>query len=98
MPSLSIACSLYLQEKLFAVEECSYYDNHLDTLSVQSKPKDSETLESGCRNLNRLLLGGNPSQLSCVLCAASETLLTFVDLKRTELDGPVLTVEKPPNT
>jgi len=58
------------------------YDEHLDTLSVQSKLKDSITLESGCRTWNRLLLGCNPGQFSFILRAASDTLPTSVNLKR----------------
>ena len=69
-------------KKLVSPEERSYYDNHLDTLSVQSKLKDSVTLESGCRTWNRLLLGCNPGQMSFILCAASDTLPTSVNLKR----------------
>ena len=84
LSSLPIALSLYLQaKKIIAAEERSYYDNHLDTLTVQGKLKDSVTLESGCRTWNRLLLlGCNPGQLSFVLCAASDTLPISVDLKR----------------
>ena len=51
------------------------------TLSVQSKLKDSITLESSCRTWNRLLLGSNPAQLS-FFHAASDTLPTPVNLKR----------------
>ena len=82
LSSLPIARSLYLQaKKLVAAEEHSYYDNHLDTLSVRSKLKESVTLESGCRTWNRSLLGCNPGQLSFILCAASDTLPTSVNLK-----------------
>ena len=76
---LPIACSLYLQAKKLVVDE--EHDNHLDTLSVQSKLKDSVALASGCRIWHRLLIGCNPGQLSFIFCAASDILPTSVNLK-----------------
>ena len=47
LTSLPMAHHLYLQaKKLAASDECSYYDNHLNTLSVQGILKNSVTLES----------------------------------------------------
>jgi len=46
-PSVALSASVspkYQAKKLVAAEERSYYDNHLDTLSVQCKLKDSVTL------------------------------------------------------
>jgi len=79
---LPMARHLYLQWKKLAVaHERLNYDEHLDTLSVQSKLKDSITLQSSCSTWNRLLLGCNPGQFSFILCAASDTLPTPVNLK-----------------
>jgi len=84
LTSLLMARHLYLRSKKLAViaHECFNYDEHLSTLSVQSKFKDSITLESSCRTWNRLLLGCNPGQFSFILCAAFDTLPTSVNLKR----------------
>jgi len=58
LTSLSMARHLYLRSKKLAVaHERFNYDEHLSTLFVQSKLKDSITLESRCRTWNRLLLG-----------------------------------------
>ena len=74
LSSLPVARSLYLRaKKLAAAEECSYYNDHLDTLF---KLKDSVTLESGCRTCYRLLLGCNPGQLSVQLQILYQHLLT----------------------
>ena len=53
-------CGLDLQSKLAVAHEHLNYDEHLGTLSVQSKLKDSITHESSCRTWNRLLLGYKP--------------------------------------
>ena len=57
-------------------------DDHLDTLSVQCKLKDSVCLESCRRTWNRLSLGCHPGHLSFILRAASDTLPTPVNLQR----------------
>ena len=77
-----MAHHLYLKSKKLATAvECSQYDEHLSTLSVQCKLKDSVSLESGCGTWNRLLVGCNPGQFSFILRAASGTLLTAVNLQ-----------------
>ena len=77
-----MACPLYLlSKKLLAAVECSRYDDHLDTLSVQCKLKDSVCLESCCKTWNRLLLGCHPGHLSFILQAVSDTLPTPVNLQ-----------------
>ena len=79
-----MARPLYLlSKKLLAADECSRYDDHLDTLSVQGKLKDSVFgLESCCKTWNRPLLGCHPGHLSFILRAASDTLPTPVNLQR----------------
>ena len=82
LSSFPTACSLYkLSRKLLIADERSRYENHLDTLSVQSKFKDSACLETYCGTWNRLLLGCHPGQFSFILRAASDTLLTAVNLQ-----------------
>ena len=44
-----MACSLYTN-CLGAVNCCSLYETHLDTLSTQSKLKDSENCDCLCEN------------------------------------------------
>ena len=69
-----MARPLYLlSKKLLAADECSRYDDHLDTLSVQCKLKDSVCFESCCKTWNRLLLGSHPGHLSFILRAALPT-------------------------
>ena len=83
LTSFPMARQLYLlSKKLIAADECSCYNKHLDTLSVQCKLKDSVSLESCCGTWNRLLLGCNPGHISFVLRAASDTLPTAVNLQR----------------
>jgi len=83
LSSLPMARPLYLlSKKMLSVNERSRYDNHLDTLSVQCKLKDSVCLEACCGSWNRLLLGCHPGQFSFILRAASDTLPTAVNLQR----------------
>ena len=83
LTSFPMARQLYLlSKKLIAADERSCYNEHLDTLSVQCKLKDSVSLESCCGTWNRLLLGCNPGHISFVLRAASDTLPTAVNLQR----------------
>ena len=77
------ARSLYkLSRKLLIADERSRIENHLDTLSVQSKLKDSARLETCCGTWNRLMLGCHPGQFLFILRAASDTLPTAVNLQR----------------
>ena len=71
-----------ISKKMLSVGECSHYNDHLDTLSVQCKLKDSVSLEACCGTWNRLMLGCHPGQLSFILRAASDTLPTAVNLQR----------------
>ena len=74
---------LYLEsKKLAANDERLRYDEHLGTLSVQCKLKDSVSLDYRCGTWNRLLLGCNPGHFSFILRAASDTLPTAVHLRR----------------
>ena len=83
LSSFPTAHSLYkLSRKLLIADERSHYENHLDTLSVQSKLQDSACLEACCGTWNRLLLGCHPGQFSFILLAASDTLPTAVNLQR----------------
>jgi len=62
---------------MLSANERSQYDEHLDTLSVQCKLRDSVQLETCCGSWNRLLLGCHPGQFSFILHAASDTLPTL---------------------
>ena len=57
-------------------------EDHLQSLSVQSKFQNSAELETSCRTWNRLVMGFHPGQLSFLLRAASDTLPTAVNLLR----------------
>ena len=57
-------------------------EEHLQTLSVQSKFADSAELETPCRTWHRLLSSLHPGQLSFLLRAASDTLPTTMNLLR----------------
>ena len=81
--SFPVARPLYvLSKKILMADERTRYQDHLDTLSVQSKVKDSLSLETSCGTWNRLMLGCHPGQFSFILRAASDTLPTAVNLKR----------------
>ena len=67
---------------MLSVDECSHYNDHLDTLSVQCKLKDSVCLEACYGTWNSLMLGCHPGQLSFILHVASDTLPTAVNLQR----------------
>ena len=86
------ACHLYLLSKNGWWQSQSRYIDHLDTLSVQDKLKDSVCLESSCRTWNRLLLGCHPGHLSffatCFL--ASDTLFTRDNLQRWYIECDVM--------
>ena len=83
LSSFPMACPLYLfSKKLLAADEYSRYDDHLDTLSVQCKLKDSVCLESCCKTWNRLLLECHLGHISFILRAASDTLPISVNLQR----------------
>ena len=71
-----------LSKKLLSATECSRYDDHLDSLTVQCKLRDSVHLETCCGSWNRLLLGCHPGQFSFILHATSDTLPTAVNLQR----------------
>jgi len=83
LSSFPMARPLYvLSKKILTSNERSRYEDHLDTLSVQYKFKDSACLETHCGTWNRLLLGCPPGQFSFILRAASDTLPTAVNLQR----------------
>ena len=76
--NLRLVCSCHLFQYLtlficcqrscmLVADECSRYDDYLDTLSVQCKPV---CLESCCKTWNRLLLGCHPGHLSFILQTA----------------------------
>ena len=78
-----LARSLYLEAKHHLVKETrSQCENHLQTLTVQSKFGDSAKLEATCGSWNRLMSGFHPGQLSFLLRASSDTLPTAVNLCR----------------
>ena len=80
---LPSARSLYLKAKTQLTQyNKSQCENHLQTLTVQSKFGCSVELESSCKTWNRLLAGFHPSQLSFLLRAASDTLPTAINLRR----------------
>jgi len=57
LSSFPMARPLYLlSKKMLSANERSQYDEHLDTLSVQCKLRDSVQLETCCGSWNRLLL------------------------------------------
>ena len=64
------------------IEVKSTSEDHLQTLSVQSKFADSAELETSCRTWHRLLSSLHPGQLSFLLRAASDTLPTVMNLQR----------------
>ena len=55
-------------------------EDHLLTLTVQSKFENSAELESSCRTWNRLVTGFHLGQLSFLLMAVSKTFLTVVKI------------------
>ena len=78
-----MARPLYLlSKKMLSVDECSHYNDHLDTLPVQCKLKDSVSLEACCGTWNRLMLGFHPGQLSFILRAVPDALPTAVNLQQ----------------
>ena len=64
------------------LKECSRVlnEDYLQTLSVQSKFQGSADLETSCRTWTRLVNGFHPGHLSFLLCTASDTLPTAVNL------------------
>jgi len=76
---ISLAHPLYLlSKKILWVNEHTRYDEHLDTLSFQCKPKDSVHLETCCGPWNILMLVG---KFSFILLVASNTVPTAVNLQ-----------------
>jgi len=71
-----------LSKKILMANEHSCYQDHLDTLSVQCKVKESLYLETRCGTWNRLMLGCHPGQFSFILHAASDTLPMAMNLRR----------------
>ena len=57
------------------------YVDHLDTLSVQYKLKESVCLETHCGTWSQLLLGCHPGQFSFIPCSTLDTLPTAVNLQ-----------------
>ena len=77
------ARSLYVTAKKQLREHTKMQcEDHLQSLSVQSKFQNSAELETSCRTWNRLVMGFHPGQLSFLLRAASDTLPTAVNLLR----------------
>jgi len=77
------ARSLYVKAKhLLRDYTTGQCEDHLQSLSVQSKFEDSTKLEDSCKTWNRLLSSFHPGQLSFLLRAASDTLPTAVNLRR----------------
>ena len=77
------ARSLYIKAKHQLLGSIKAQCNdHLQSLTVQSKFESSAELESSCKTWNRLLKGFHPDQLSFLLRAASDTLPTAVNLQR----------------
>jgi len=77
------AQSLYLKAKHQLLDETKCHcESHLQTLSVQGTFSDSAKLEGTCGSWNCLLSGFHPGQLSFLLRASSDTLLTEVNLCR----------------
>ena len=64
------------------IEVKSTSEDHLQTLSVQSKFADSAELETSCRTWHRLLSSLQPGQLSFLLWTASYTLPTAMNLQQ----------------
>lgn len=76
-----MASPLYkLSKKLLNANECSCYENHLDTLSVKSKLRGSMCLERCCGTWKRLLLGCQPGHSSFILQATCDTFPIAVNL------------------
>ena len=78
---LLVPCILKAKTQLTQYNK-SQCENHLQTLTVQSKFGCSAELESSCKTWNRLLAGFHPGQLSFLLQAASDTLPTAINLWR----------------
>ena len=77
------ARSLYIKAKhLLRDDTTRQCEDHLQSLSVQSKFGGSAALEASCKTWNRLLSTFHPGQLSFLLRAASDTLPTAVNLQR----------------
>ena len=80
LSSLPTARSLYVRAKNQLLSEVkSTCEDHLQTLSVQSRMADSAKLEASCRTWNRLLSSLHPGQFSFLLWAASNTLPTAMN-------------------
>ena len=62
--------------------QASYWNNHLDTLAVQSKFKDIILLEAGCKIWTRIQAGLPAGQLSFMLKAGADCLPTPLNLCR----------------
>jgi len=76
--SLPTARSLYVRAITQLLSEIkSKCEDHLQTISVQSKFADSAELETSCRTWNRLLFSLHPGQLSFL---PSDTLPTAINL------------------
>ena len=62
--------------------QASHWDNHLDSLTVQSKFKDIIALEPDCKVWNRILSGLPAGHLSFILKAGADCLPTSLNLRR----------------
>ena len=62
--------------------QASHWDNHLDSLTVQSKFKDIIALEPDCKVWNRILSGLPAGHLSFILKAGADCLPTPLNLRR----------------
>jgi len=83
LSAFPLARSLYVtakrQLKDHTKKQC---EDHLQTLSVQSKFQNYTELETSSRTWNRLVMGFHPGQLSFLLHAESDTLSIAVNLLR----------------
>ena len=83
LPSVNPACQLKKAARdTTQAHQASYWNNHLDTLAVQSKFKDIILLEAGCKIWTRIQAGLPAGQLSFMLKAGSDCLPTPLNLCR----------------
>ena len=80
--SLYVKAKHLLRDHLLRDRTTIQCNDHLQTLSVQSKFEGSAELEDSCKTWNWLLSGFHPGQLSFLLRAASDTLPTAVNLQQ----------------
>ena len=83
LPSVKPASQLKkVTRHLIQAHQASYWDTHLETLTVQSKFKDVVALETDCQVWNRIQFGLPAGQLSFLLRAGADCLPTPLNLRR----------------